>query len=1330
MNETIELTSADQRVAALIAQWIARRPIRPGTLRTNIRLVFGASLAAEVASRLEATGDPDRTYIVRRSSDEDAVALRNDRGGVATNKTLVYVVFWQSGSGHDRNAQSLMDLPATDEHELVSDLSLEFSEAKRMEARCRAAAEQWKHSARGYAEERLVEAWRALWTCVRQRAGGQRGSVPFARSLGQLLRYIDRASIDDERWSALSVDERAEALVRQWGAALPELGLFRISEIASLIDVPTSGTNTKVRKSRQSDWLEAISELLSDNLEYAQDPALLGEKLAGKRSLEEQLDRYKEQWLVRDHAEQPEALAELARFCHRESDAALDQLEWLFHEVAPGGSRASRYGVYGLLTARNAGPRLTPIEVVHGDTRRLLDDVLRDERNAALRSAMQSWLDRSVTRGVEGWRALFSLLHAADGESLPTIDGLDRAQSESWVEALPDADRDRSERLARRWKRLADDAERTGAPMRAPTLLLGIARLLGRSYLAGEGAVETEQLVELEYDRAGRAIQCSFDPTNVDKSVAELRQFALQIFNQLPSPEEEADDEEPGAEFEPLLCNVWRSVRAADGARKRIPLGAIELQVDEEALRRHRRTCERAERWSGEASAPGSRTSARAAIDEAIDAAPRTVALPAGLEAVWRRYVSARGRDTRASAWVDLVAPAPKEIRAWVDAWADEVERCTRDGGSPIESLTAEREAAIEREDLALARRLKQQIDELKAQRPEPMRTTEEVRSLLSVFTIEIGEGDERAHVLMTRLHPVVARLWILEDQTLLAAIERLVQRSWPADAQKDIVRPLREWGWPEPLHCFSAAHGSPLVFDQWIDGHWAMFSRHDAQHGDGVASYGVSAVSAQVDEYARLFPAAAQRLHIRIDGDRDGAWAWGILRRAVLSGDSAIVGVDVDFVSDLDERTPSVIDRALIEDSALRSAFEPGRDGALPRVRVRRVGREDRRETAPHLALVIGDKLRALRSALEHEPPRHPMADRWHRSALFHQSICLPGDNASSVVRDPVDAFSCSVARAVGVATGVRGSTWMEVQTTDPTHCEAGIRRAQRGAHWLVIASRRPLFTAVQRLGAEVSTLLDYRSEIERGRPVHVCVSLNAARSEHDLATLHAGLRQIIPTLTEARTRALVTLAQKIAPGLAIQCVSSLGGSELTGLLGLLLSAHVSAERNEGAALLSLDRHQELAGSAMRTDLLEIRPRREELRLGLIESKASRRGLEVSAAVVDKARAQLAESRANLQRLTIEHPFADRLRGDLLRAMAEQALAAVDSLAWSELLALLLRPSTRIVLGGASSDRILLWSLHPTEVAPLERAHGSELSMFSHREARERIERLASATE
>ncbi|MFO0560249.1 MAG: hypothetical protein U0269_19690 [Polyangiales bacterium] len=1324
MNEKTTVTNADTRVATLIAKWIRQRPIREGTLRTNIRLVFGSSLGAQVAAQLAADNDTGRAYLVRHSSDEDAVALRNDRGGVGTDKTLVYVVFWQSGSGHDRNAQSLMDLPATDEHELVRDMSLVFNEADKMEARCRAAAEQWEAASRSRAEARLVEAWRALWTCVRTRAGGQRGSVPFARTLGHLLRFLDRAWIDDAVWDALPVAERAEALTRQWGAALPELGLFRTTELAALVGIPTSTAKRVSRQPRQDEWCDAIEELLSDNLEYAQDPALLGEKLAGKRSLEDQLERYKEQWLVRDRAGQPAALTALAQFCHRENDNALERVEWLFHESADS-LRTPRRGVMGLLTARNAGPRPTPIEVIHMDTRRLFDDVLRDERHAALRDAMQQWLDRSMKRGVDGWRALHGLLHASDSESLPVIEGLDRAHSETWVETLSESERPRSERFARRWKRLADDAERTGAPVRAPTLLLGVARLLARSYVAGEAVAEGVHSIELEYEQDHRPVRCCFDPANIEKSCEQLRQFAGQIYEKIPRPETEAGDEEQ-AESEPLLCTVWRSVLSADNATKRSQLGAIELQIDEVALRRHQLTCARLERWTGPAIGEDSRKGVMMAIDKAIGSAPRTVSLPDSLEAVWRRYADSRGPDTDASAWVDLVAPAPNEIFAWVDAWADEVERSTRGGGETIESLTEQREAAIEREDLVQAKRLKARIDELRARHPEGQRTVEEVRALLSLFTIEVGDGDQRTHTLLTRLHPVVSRLWIIEDRTLLSAIQQLVQHTWPIDAQGDIVRPLRDWGWPEPLHCFGAMHGKPFVFDRWIDGHWAMFARHDTTQGDAVVPYGVSAVAAQVDEYARLFPAAAQRLHVRIDGDRDGAWAWGILQRTVLQGDSLIAGVDVDLVTDIDDRAPTMIDRALIEDSGHRSAFEPGRDGAPPRVRVRRV-RSDSSETfAPHLALVIGDKLRALRSELEHELPREPMAERWHRSAMFHQSICVPGDNASSVVRDPVDAFATAVARAVGVVTGVRGSTWMEVQTTDPTHCEAGIRRAQRGAHWLVITSRRPLFTAVQRLGATVSTLLDYRSEVERGRPVHVCVSLNAERSSHDLATLRAGLKQIVPTLTDARTLSLVALAQKIAPGLAIQCVSSLGGPELTGLLGLLLSADVSMERNEGAALLSLDRHRELVGSKMRTDLLEIRPGHGEVRLGLIESKASRRGIDTGAAAVDKARQQLAQSRETLKRLTIDHPFAERLRGDLLQAMAEQALASADSRKWNELIELLQRPSVRVVLGGSISDRILLWNLSAhAELESSVSTSGSELSVFSYRDVCDRIEKL-----
>jgi hypothetical protein len=72
---------------------------------------------------------------------------------------------------------------------------------------------------------------------------------------------------------------------------------------------------------------------------------------------------------------------------------------------------------------------------------------------------------------------------------------------------------------------------------------------------------------------------------------------------------------------------------------------------------------------------------------------------------------------------------------------------------------------------------------------------------------------------------------------------------------------------------------------------------------------------------------------------------------------------------------------------------------------------------------------------------------------------------------------------------------------------------------------------------------------------------------------------------------------ARTLAPGLAIRCIGSTGGVDLSGLVGPLLSAHATEEDNLGGLLLALDQHRDLlTGRGQLSDLLRIRIVKEDL--------------------------------------------------------------------------------------------------------------------------------------
>jgi len=176
-----------------------------------------------------------------------------------------------------------------------------------------------------------------------------------------------------------------------------------------------------------------------------------------------------------------------------------------------------------------------------------------------------------------------------------------------------------------------------------------------------------------------------------------------------------------------------------------------------------------------------------------------------------------------------------------------------------------------------------------------------------------------------------------------------------------------------------------------------------------------------------------------------------------------------------------------------------------------------------------------------------------------------------------------------------------------DPTNCRYSLERLQTKAHWLVLASRQPLYRAVQQCGT--STLLDFYSVTERGRPVHVCVGLDIRNASHDVARLRRMLQALtMADIDEAETEAVLFSARRLAPGLALSCIGSTGGVDLSGLLGLLLSARAMEMDDSPGLLLALDQHRDLlTGRGKLSDLLRIRLAGDRVIIDVIEAQRNR---------------------------------------------------------------------------------------------------------------------------
>src|SRR5207249_4158716 len=91
------LTMGDvqQQVVEAIVQWALALEQPMGEHRVNRKLLFGdAATAQAVAGALREHSNDRCAYVVRRSTDADAVRLRNQRPpGIKATTAIVYLVF-------------------------------------------------------------------------------------------------------------------------------------------------------------------------------------------------------------------------------------------------------------------------------------------------------------------------------------------------------------------------------------------------------------------------------------------------------------------------------------------------------------------------------------------------------------------------------------------------------------------------------------------------------------------------------------------------------------------------------------------------------------------------------------------------------------------------------------------------------------------------------------------------------------------------------------------------------------------------------------------------------------------------------------------------------------------------------------------------------------------------------------------------------------------------------------------------------------------------------------------------------------------------------------
>jgi hypothetical protein len=1351
-----------KHVAEILAGWVRHTTASSRSSRVNLRFILSERGAIEhVRALLEGATDPGRVYCVRSSADPEAVRYRNGcPPDTDLTATFVFVLFWTPGvPGHEHNAQSLQDLRAVDVRDVLAlDDRFEIALETAVAAQVKRAATSWPESNQARATEHLTRAWNALTTCLRTHNGGRERSVPFARSLESYVRFLHAACVPDDRWSTLGDGARVTEMTRQWGKALVQLQMFQMPDLAFVLGMSTAPATPipSAAKTRETTWVSWIGDSLAENLEYALDATGLGDALAGKSELDVQLTRLKAVPLCRgDENAQGEARAALLRFCRDNDDTALRVVEWQFFKD-PNNRRTQSCGLRGLLMARNQrAPRLSPLDRNRIDTIEVFERALG--KGTPESDDVQRFVEEQSASGAKGLQALCdTLAPLCEGQLTATSPELRRALekaigSTGWrAKSLV--------QVAARWERLRkrDSNDRVEV---AASVLLGIVRLVwrwtldrgGEEGLAnGDESTRTTGKLSVTFEGRTQSTNVLLNPSDLVGFRRDLYEFLSKrvqpiVFEeQKPRAEDDEDDEDDDL-TQTLGFFVERSV-----GTDRTPIGRVEVSIRQRAARLWKASrSDVLVRWEQVLSTGGAHVSSARLLDQ-VSRAMEQGKVPSSpdlqpVDARWNEYANT---VSQGDGWelIGPIAPVSEAGRRWVDAWAAalgdvEASIASEKVDATIKLLRAQQDAAMDQDDMVLARQLNAQIKALSsaARSTQTTISREVVRKLLGQNTVVLrDEAGAPARAVLTPHHPLVLRLEALEDDLFTKILGDLWDGRWPAEGRDELEEALESgrssanWGLPEPMHAWCAWDGAPLVFEGWLDGGWGSFARLDSGREADAASIGVRSVSSVIDQYRSLFPSASDRLRVRFRGDSDGAWAWRILDEQ-LSDDGAF-SADVDLVTDLADREPSEVDVAVLHQQKHIAAFELGANGALPRVRVRRLPIKSPTTSPAHLTLAVGEKIEALSAEwIDEAAPNAPAeASIWDHAALLHETL-PDATGHEEFVRDPHDPLCRLTAIAMGVARGQAGRVPVERHSFDRSRCETPLRLVQAGAHWLVLASRHPLYRAVQQVGSDIATLLDFRTVIERGRAVHVAVSLNAERDTEDLRGFASRLRVLTGDGDIESARALVRFAQRIAPGLALRAIASTGGGDLVGLLGLLLSAHSTLEQQENGVTLSLDQHASLIQSRMRGDLLVVRLTkrgdRNAVGLSVIESKCSTGPLEHASGRATKAQAQLSATIDGLRRFQSEHALSMRTRLRLARALVHQghmlAFGHEQTQDLEELVRRVRTPGTPFELGPSASNRVLFWSL-ADEVSSVETlSDGSTLHRFGRADTLKRFREL-----
>ena len=1301
------MSNLQQQVVDTIVRWALKLEQPVGQTRVNRKLLFGdAATAQAVAAALLAHSNNRCAYVVRCSTDSDAVRQRNQRPpGIDATTAIVYLVFWLPGEpGHERNFESLRDFPAVALEDVLGPSGgLVLSQEEAIAARCVEAAQAWPEKDRKRAQEHLLAAWNALRGCLRERRGGRDRSIPFIERLGDYLEYLAEAHVGEEVWQQTKPAQRPAVVVERWGRALPGLSMFTLPALASVIGIQVDPLQAvpSANKSAEGKWVDAFEEILAENKETATDFAGLEENLAGHQTLRERLDDLTPKIrLCQAEHDRLAARNALEQFCQSGEDTALRLVEWLFLQN-PADRRSTSQGLKGLLIARKLRlPRENPLDKVARETTDLIQRLAGEDVRES--GVVSQYVEERKTRAAHDRReaiAVADLLDAIASGSVPSsLAPAALGPITDRVLASPDRSPQDFERLARSWEKFG--RPNADAPVEEASVLLGLVQLslarlryqdvAGDRYrMVNDGESSGELVLSAAADGERSSLTLRADDWS-QQARTEIHGWLVEkvrplFFDETIVP---ADEDEDSVEA------ITLAVEWAHGGAS-TPLGVIEIALPSRAaeiVTRSRNKALVSVKCDGEpvlGRLLGELFETTEAEVSAEDPRDDT------LRAAWREYVRALGDDAGWGA-IACVAPLPAVAGTWVNAWARAVSNV-----SALAHINEELrliEDSLIREDADVKALMLRRKELLKMQHDGPAVDLPTVRSLLRLCTGRTESDGHVRRVVLNPHHPLVLRLRLIGDDILATTLQQLWTVGWDCRTLDDLEGTLDEWGLPEPIHCYGFWDGEPLVFDGWLPGDFALFSPLGVGREVDAQELGVRQIARELERYSSLFPAAADRLRLRLYGDPQGLWAWSLLSERL---DSPSFAADVELITDLPARQPLAFDQHARTDELRSRAFEPGSDGELPRIRVMRKHTAATTTSEVHVSAVIGDLIEQFRSTITPMAVDSDSAYDGFDSRVFFQEPVPDLQDYSFLVGDAPDDLSRAVAKAVGFAAGQPNQVFRERYSFDPTKCRFRLQQLQANAHWLVLASRQSLYRAVQQCGT--ATLLDFYSTTERRRPVHVCVSLDRRNAEQDIARLRLMLEALIGAeMRPSDAESVLASARTLAPGLAIRCIGSTGGVDLAGLVGLLLSARATGADNLGGLVLALDQHRDLlTGRGQLSDLLRIRMVEKGVSIDVVEAKFSTGAISIQSSAVTEAQHQVRSTIERLAQFSLDHPLILRTRSRLARAIVHRIHLSVSEPGRpkhaKELLEAVLDPHVKILIGGNASGSIHAWSVDGT---------------------------------